>query len=63
MSPVTATQMTVEGQVSHGFETVRDVFAENFERRHELGVDARESHSRGPDPYASGDSRRAALDL
>jgi CubicO group peptidase (beta-lactamase class C family) len=28
---------TVEGQVSHGFEAVRDVFAENFARRHELG--------------------------
>src|SRR4051794_18323262 len=37
MSPATATQMTVEGHVSHGFEAVRDVFAENFEQRHELG--------------------------
>jgi len=27
----------IEGQVSAGFEAVRDVFAENFSRRHELG--------------------------
>src|SRR4051794_15453486 len=37
MSPATATQMTVEGHVSHGFEAVRDAFSENFEQRHELG--------------------------
>lgn len=28
---------TVEGHVSRGFEMVRDVFADNFVRRHELG--------------------------
>ena len=28
---------TVEGHVSPGFETVREVFAENFTSRHELG--------------------------
>ena len=27
----------IQGQVSRGFETVRDVFAENFARRHEVG--------------------------
>ncbi|MFZ5876536.1 MAG: serine hydrolase domain-containing protein [Nitrospirota bacterium] len=27
----------IEGQVSKGFEAVRDAFAENFSRRHELG--------------------------
>ena len=27
----------IEGHVSRGFESVRDVFAENFTRRHELG--------------------------
>jgi CubicO group peptidase (beta-lactamase class C family) len=37
MSSVTASQVTVEGHVSRGFEAVRHVFAENFERRHELG--------------------------
>jgi CubicO group peptidase (beta-lactamase class C family) len=30
-------RVQVYGHVSHGFETVRDVFAENFARRHELG--------------------------
>src|SRR5262245_29293308 len=29
--------VTIEGSVSGGFEAVRDVFADNFERRHELG--------------------------
>jgi CubicO group peptidase (beta-lactamase class C family) len=33
----TAQHVTVEGHVSPGFETVREVFAENFSRRHELG--------------------------
>ena len=27
----------IEGHVSHGFENVREVFAENFARRRELG--------------------------
>src|ERR1043166_8069566 len=27
----------IEGRVSPGFEAVRDAFAENFSRRHELG--------------------------
>lgn len=27
----------IEGHVSAGYESVRDVFAENFSRRHELG--------------------------
>jgi hypothetical protein len=31
------TSPTVEGQVSRGFEAVRDAFAENFARRGELG--------------------------
>lgn len=30
-------RIDVEGHVSPGFESVRDVFAENFARRHELG--------------------------
>src|SRR5262245_55195010 len=30
-------RVTVQGHVSPGFERVRDAFAENFERRHELG--------------------------
>src|SRR6476661_124759 len=29
--------VAVEGQVSSGFESVRDAFAENFARRHEVG--------------------------
>jgi CubicO group peptidase (beta-lactamase class C family) len=29
--------VSVEGHVSHGFEAVREVFADNFVRRHELG--------------------------
>jgi CubicO group peptidase (beta-lactamase class C family) len=33
----TTVGVTVEGQVSAGFEAVRDAFAENFARRHELG--------------------------
>ncbi len=37
MSPVAAHPATVEGDVSHGFEAVREAFAENFVRRHELG--------------------------
>ena len=37
-SPSTRTSSPpVEGHVSRGFESVRDVFAENFTRRHELG--------------------------
>lgn len=27
----------IEGHVSPGFDAVRDAFAENFSRRHELG--------------------------
>jgi CubicO group peptidase (beta-lactamase class C family) len=37
MSLATQERLTVEGQVSRGFERVREAFAENFERRHELG--------------------------
>lgn len=29
--------LLIEGDVSTGFEAVRDTFAENFSRRHELG--------------------------
>ncbi len=31
------TQIRIEGHVSAGFDAVRDAFAENFFRRHELG--------------------------
>ena len=37
MSSVTSSCLTVQGHVSAGFEHVRDTFAENFDRRHELG--------------------------
>jgi CubicO group peptidase (beta-lactamase class C family) len=37
MSIATADHITVEGQVSRGFESVRDVFTDNFTRRRELG--------------------------
>jgi CubicO group peptidase (beta-lactamase class C family) len=37
MSVATLERLTVEGQVSRGFEAVAEAFAENFERRHELG--------------------------
>ena len=37
MSVTAANQVNVEGHVAGGFERVRDVFAENFTRRHELG--------------------------
>lgn len=37
MSVATLDRVTVEGHVSPGFEAVREVFAENFTRRHELG--------------------------
>ncbi|HXV64789.1 MAG TPA: serine hydrolase domain-containing protein, partial [Vicinamibacteria bacterium] len=37
MSVTTLDRVTVEGQVSRGFEAVREAFADNFERRHELG--------------------------
>ena len=37
MSVATSDRATVEGHVSSGFEAVREVFAENFTRRHELG--------------------------
>ena len=37
MSPTIARSVDVEGHVSHGFETVREAFVENFARRHELG--------------------------
>jgi len=30
-------QVDIEGQVSAGFEAVRDAFRENFVRRHEQG--------------------------
>ncbi len=33
----TAAPVSIHGQVSHGFERVREVFAENFQRRHEGG--------------------------
>src|SRR5688500_11780419 len=32
-----AASQVIEGQVSRGFEVVRDAFQENFARRHELG--------------------------
>jgi hypothetical protein len=31
------TRFGIQGHVSHGFEVVREAFAENFVRRHELG--------------------------
>lgn len=37
MSVATLDRVTVQGQVSPGFERVREVFRENLERRHELG--------------------------
>src|SRR5215510_1276510 len=37
MSTATLEHATVEGHVSRGFDRVRDAFAENFDRRHELG--------------------------
>jgi CubicO group peptidase (beta-lactamase class C family) len=37
MSVATLERATVEGHVSPGFEAVREAFAENFARRHELG--------------------------
>ncbi|HEU5256132.1 MAG TPA: serine hydrolase domain-containing protein [Vicinamibacterales bacterium] len=37
MSVATLDRVTVEGHVSHGFETVREAFVENFVRRRELG--------------------------
>jgi len=37
MSSVASALSTVEGHVSRGFEPVRDAFAANFTRRHELG--------------------------
>ena len=37
MSGTASTRVAVEGQVSPGFEVVREAFAENFTRRHELG--------------------------
>jgi len=37
MSVATLDRVVIEGTVSPGFERVRDMFAENFERRHELG--------------------------
>ena len=36
---VAVASQTVEGHVSRGFEAVREVFAENFIHRHELGGD------------------------
>ncbi len=30
-------EMRIEGHVSAGFDAVRDAFAKNFSRRHELG--------------------------
>ena len=37
MPVATLGRVAVEGHVSRGFEAVRDVFAENFAQRHELG--------------------------
>ena len=37
MSATTQERLTVRGHVTRGFEAVRDVFAENFARRRELG--------------------------
>ena len=37
MTTVTLDRVTVEGDVSRGFEAVRETFAENFARRGELG--------------------------
>jgi len=37
MSATTSTQTRIEGDVSRGFEAVRDAFRENFARRGELG--------------------------
>lgn len=37
MSAATSDVVTVEGRVSPGFDAVREAFAENFARRHELG--------------------------
>jgi CubicO group peptidase (beta-lactamase class C family) len=37
MFVATSNHVTVEGHVSRGFEAVRETFAENFARRHELG--------------------------
>jgi CubicO group peptidase (beta-lactamase class C family) len=37
MPATTLERVTVQGQVTRGFEAVRDVFAENFARRRELG--------------------------
>ena len=37
MSVAPVDRVTVEGHVSTGFEPVRDAFADNFERRHEVG--------------------------
>jgi hypothetical protein len=36
MSVATSDRVVIEGHVSRGFERVREAFAENFERRHEL---------------------------
>lgn len=37
MATATGDRTAIRGQVSPGFEAVRDVFADNFENRHELG--------------------------
>jgi hypothetical protein len=37
MSNATSNSLTVQRHVSRGFEEARDMFAENFVRRHELG--------------------------
>jgi CubicO group peptidase (beta-lactamase class C family) len=37
MSVATLDRVIIEGHVSPGFERVREAFAENFDRRHELG--------------------------
>ena len=37
MSVATLNSVVVQGHVSRGFEDVHKAFAENFERRHELG--------------------------
>jgi CubicO group peptidase (beta-lactamase class C family) len=37
MSVLALNRFSIEGHVSPGFEAVRETFAENFSRRHELG--------------------------
>jgi hypothetical protein len=64
MSRVTSNCLTVQGHVSPGFEHVRETFAENFVRRHELGGactaycirrTSRPARAAGPGPVGAGD--------